>query len=135
MSTEPSPSAGAVAAEFTLEREDRNWSPEVTRSKSVYVVTNGEVTLTTESSGPKGVREPQSTTATFADTKEVDALLAIIRATRDDTKPAKPDGAKSRSGCLIEGKTKRCSTVTDGTTPRLEALLKLEQVLIVHLFR
>ncbi len=106
----------AFAADFTLEREESN-------SKSTYVVKDGEVTLTTES---------KLTTATFVDTKEIDALLAVIRTTKDDKKPA---GAKNRRACLVEGKTKRCSTVTGGTTPRLDALLKLEQVLLMHLFR
>jgi hypothetical protein len=116
----------AAAAEFTLEREDSNWSPNVTHAKSVYVVTDGEVALTAGS---------RSTTATFTDVKEMNALLAVIRATKDDQKPTKPEPAKYRRGCLIEGKTKRCSTSADGTSPRLDALLKLEQVLIGHLFR
>lgn len=66
----------------------------------------------------------------LTNTPELDAALMAIRATKDDTKSPALINTRYRRACLIEGKMKRCSMVTQGTTARLDALQKLEQLLL-----
>ena len=126
------------AADFTLESASGEASRDSSSAKSTYVVSGDQVTYSTKHSGrypfPEDDNPPK--VAKLSNVKEIDAALAAIRATREDKKPAKLVDTRYRTGCLIEGKKKLCSTVAgEGTTPRLDAIGKLEQLLLTDLMK
>jgi hypothetical protein len=126
------------AADFTLESESGEASRDASSAKSTYVVVGDQVTMTTKHSGrlpfPEDDNPPK--VVKLSNVKELDAALAAIRATKEDKKPVKLIDTRYRTGCLIEGKKKLCSTVRgDDTTPRLEAIAKLEQLLLSEIMK
>ncbi len=129
----------AAAADFTLETVSGEASRDASHSKAIYVVSGTKVTMTTESRGrnfrPDDGKPDAPKTATISNPKELDAALEAIRATKDDKKTPKPIDTRYSTGCLIEGKVKRCSTVNDGTSPRLDAIGKLEELLLMEVMK
>jgi hypothetical protein len=122
----------SFAADFTLESTSGEASRDSSSAKATYVVSGDQVTYSTKHSGrypfPEDDNPPK--VVKLSSMKEIDAALAAIRATKDDKKPVKLVDTRYRTACLSEGKTKRCSTVRgDDTTPRLDAIGKLEQLL------
>ena len=134
----PSP-LPAFASDFTLESVEGEASRDSSSSKSTYVVAGDQVTLTTQSRGhgrnPGGEEPPPPKTAKLTNTPELDAALTAIRATKDDTKSPALINTRYWRACLIEGKMERCSTVTQGTSARLDALQKLEQLLLAEVMK
>jgi hypothetical protein len=129
----------AFAADFTLESESGEMSRDASHSKSTYLVAGTSMTVTTESRGrntnPGGEADPAPKTVTLSNPQEVATALAAIRATANDKKSPRMIDTRYRTACLIEGKVKRCSTVTEGTSARLEAIGKLEQLLLAELWK
>jgi hypothetical protein len=121
------------AADFTLESASGEASRDSSSAKSTYVVTGDTVTRTVKHSGryPFPEDDDPPKVVKLSNLKESDAALAAIRATKDDKKPVKLVDTRYRTGCLVEGQKKYCSTVRgDDKTPRLEAIEKLEQLIL-----
>ena len=126
------------AAEFTLESDSGEASRDSSSAKATFVVSGDTVTYSTKHSGrlPFPEDDDPPKVVKLSNVKEIDAALAAIRATKDDKKPVKLVDTRYRTGCLIEGKKKLCSTVKgDGTTPRLDAIGKLEQLLLMDIMK
>ena len=130
--------APAFAGDFTLESESGEMSRDASHSRNTYVVSGTKVTMTTDARGHMnlGAEKDPPKTVLFSGSEEIQTALAAIRATADDKKPPKLIDTRYRRGCLIEGKVKRCTAVAgEGTSARLEALLKLEQLLLADFLK
>ena len=126
------------AADFTLESASGEASRDSSSARSTYVVTADSVTRTVKHSGrlPFPEDDDPPKTVKLSNAKEIDAALAAVRATKEDKKPARLVDTRYRTGCLIEWKKKLCSTVAgEGATPRLDAIGKLEQLLLTDLMK
>lgn len=126
------------AADFTLESTSGEASRDSSSAKSLYVVSGDQLTYSTKHSGryPFPEDDDPPKVVKLSNMKDVDAALAAIRATKEDKKPVTLVDTRYRTACLSEGKKKLCSTVKgDATTPRLDAIGKLEQLLQAELLK
>ncbi|MBL8913941.1 MAG: hypothetical protein JNM17_24775 [Archangium sp.] len=126
------------AADFVLEMESGEASRDASSSTTTFTVKGTELTISFASEGRNADKEldPEKKTVTLKDPAKVDAALNAIRKSPENKKKVVLKDTRYQRGCLIEGKTKYCTTIpsADGTNARLTALKSLESLLEASTF-
>lgn len=126
------------ASDFVLEMEAGEASRDASSSTTTFTVKGTELTVSYASEGRNADPElaPEKKTVTLKDPAKVDAALAAIRKSPENKKKVVLKDTRYQRGCLIEGKTKFCTTIpsADGTNARLTALKTLEGLLEASMF-